>query len=283
MANLQMPPARNYGWALKPTSSSHFEIVKRENGQFCVVLNHALLRGVRAEMIHWWFLNFANLRVRLEDVPGYEGVIVPAYLLWHPIDHVNARFGGALAADGTAKAGGTIHIQEAMQYDTYGLKYPVDQKMSIFYVGPDGWGMGKALPLIGPVMVLRIHYRDVEENGAHLGVHYHYEVVIGASAGNVIARQINARLTAKFGPEFFNAWHRHNVIEVGVFENFLPPLWNQRADLSNLTYRPDMDPMRAISGQEAGFDRLLFEKRVEAYRTSPRPFDVQAYDKPSFL
>lgn len=55
MTNLEMPAARDFGWAFKPVSSSHFEIHQKENGQFCVVLNHALLRGVSAEMVRWWF------------------------------------------------------------------------------------------------------------------------------------------------------------------------------------------------------------------------------------
>ena len=89
--NLNMPMARDYGWDLKPLESSAFEIHQRENGQFCVVLAHSLLRGVRAEMIHWWFMNFPNLKVRLRDVPGYEGQQVPGYLLWHPVDHLACR------------------------------------------------------------------------------------------------------------------------------------------------------------------------------------------------
>ena len=81
MARLTMPPERKFGWELKPNTSSHFAIHERDNGQFCVVLNHALLRGVTSEMLHWWFLNFTRLSVHLPDTPGYEGSNVPAYLL----------------------------------------------------------------------------------------------------------------------------------------------------------------------------------------------------------
>ena len=283
MTDLQMPFARDFRWKLKPTSTSHFDILQRSNGQFCVVLNHALLRGCRAEMLHWWFRNFANLRVRLEDVPGYEGKEVPAYLLWHPIDHFNAALGGRLASDGSAQAGATIHIQEAMQYDTYGWKYPVDTTLNIFYVGDDGWAMGRTMPFFGPVMMLRIHFRDVEENGTVIGVHYHYEVVIGVSAPNPVGRFINARISSHFGPEFFEAWHRHNVIEVGVFENFLPPLFDQRSDPSNLVYHRDMDPKPADPAQQFGQSKSLFDERVAGYRTATKPHAYQGFDKPTFL
>ncbi|MEM9436984.1 MAG: hypothetical protein AAGA15_08075 [Pseudomonadota bacterium] len=283
MTTLKMPPARDFGWSLKPTSSAAFKIHKRENGQFCVVLNHALLRGVRAEMIHWWFLHFPQLRVLLEDVPGYEGKTVPGYLLWHPVDHVSANLLGKLGPGNTSKPGCKIHIQEAMQYDRHGLKYPVDSALTVYYVGKDGWAMGKVLPFFGPAMMLRIHFKDVEENGVHVGVHYHYEVVIGVSGNGPIARRINHKITGEYGPEFFAAWERHNVIEVGTFENFLPPLYAQRDKGGALTYARDMDPMKGIADTQSAHSTELFHARVSAYEASRTPHALQAYDKTTFL
>ena len=134
---------RGFGWALKPVSSSHFDIHRRGNGQFRVVLNHALLRGVSAEMIEWWFLNFMRLKVRLGDVPGYEGQKVPGYWLWHPIDHLSAELSGTLGPGGVARPGCAIHIREAMQYDHYGWKYPVDTKLKVFLCEPRWLGNGQ--------------------------------------------------------------------------------------------------------------------------------------------
>ncbi|MEM1186745.1 MAG: hypothetical protein AAGI53_17305 [Planctomycetota bacterium] len=278
-----MPPTRDYGWKLRPTSSSHFEICERPNGQFCVVLNHALLRGVTSEMIHWWFRHFPSLRVRLVDTPGFEGQVVPAYLLWHPIDHYNATLSGRLGPNRTARAGASIHVQEAMQYDRFGWKYPVDSKLKIFYVGADGWAMGRTLPMLGPVMILRIHFKDVVRDGQHVGVHYHYEIVIGLTGNNPIAKGVNHRVTAEFGTEFFDAWHRHNVIEVGVFENFLAPLFAQRESLHRLEYRIDMDAMPESDEELIGFDHDLFAQRVRGYRDEADPFAYQAFRQPTFL
>ncbi|MEM7612719.1 MAG: hypothetical protein AAF270_13620 [Pseudomonadota bacterium] len=283
MTELIMPTKREFGWDLKPTSSSHFDIHKSANGQFCVVLNHALLRGISAHMIHWWFMHFAQIKVRLRDVPGYEGQRVPAYLLWHPVDHLSAELSGKLGPDFTAQPGCSIHIREAMQYDRYRWKYPVDSSLRIFYVGPDGWAMGKALPILGPVMMLRIHFKDVHEHGRVVGVHYHYEVVIGASGDNPLARFVNRRLTAEFGPEFFAAWQRHNVIEVGTFERFLAPLFAQRDSLGSLEYAPDMAPDIDTSKPQQGFDRGLFDRRLQAYAESDARFSTQAFDQPTFL
>ena len=104
-SGLNMPAPRPFGWNLKPLRSSAFEIHQRDNGQFCVVLAHSLLRGVRAEMIHWWFTHFTKLKVRLRDVPGYEDQVVPGYLLWHPVDHHSAELSGRLGARGYTETG----------------------------------------------------------------------------------------------------------------------------------------------------------------------------------
>ena len=283
MNNLIIPEARDFGWNLKPVASSVFDIHKRENGQFSVVLNHSLLMGVTSEMIHWWFLNFPNLIVRLRDVPKYDDKQVPAYLLWHPVDHISAEFSGALGPNNSAKPGSSIHIREVMQYDVYDWKYPVDTQLKVFYVGKDGWAMGKILPFIGPVMMLRIHFKDVFDGTTHLGVHYHYEVVIGASGTGLISRQVNKKLTSHFGSDFFAAWQRHNVIEVGTFENFLPALYAQKDKQSNLEYTPDMNPIPIDSEQQSAFSADLFKQRLAGYGETDNPYVYQHYEDTSFL
>ncbi|MEM8555009.1 MAG: hypothetical protein AAGF71_09345 [Pseudomonadota bacterium] len=281
--SLTMPEARQFGWSLRDISTSGFELHKRANGQFCVVLNHALLRGVRADMIAWWFQNFANLKVRLSGVPSYEDTEVPAYYLWHPYDHHSATLLGKTGPGGVAQAGAKIHIREAMQYDKLGWKYPVDTQLNILYVGPDGWAMGKVLSVLGPAMVLRISFKDVFEEGVHVGVHYHYEIVVGLSGSDFISRRINRKLVASYGPEFFEAWQTHNVIEVGTFENFLAPLCAQSSDPTSLHYHPDMNPVVEPTAERGGYDRNLLAARVEAYRQTDDPYQVQAFAERSFL
>ena len=283
MTNLQMPPERDYGWELKQTSSTYFEIHQRDNGQFACILNHSLLRGVTSEMIAWWFQRFQNMKVTLEDVEGFEGKTVPVYLLWHPSDHINATLKGKIGAEFIATAGDTIHIQEAMQYKKYGLKYPVDKELEVFYCQPDGWAMGKKLPLLGEVVVLRVHFKDAIEGDEVIGVHYHYEVVIGLSGKDPVSRFINRKLTADIGPEFFEAWHLHNAIEVGTFENFLPALYAQKSNTGSLRYSKSMNPALTTKAKQTGHNEELFKSRVEGYRACENPYDYQEYNKPSFL
>lgn len=281
--DLAMPAARDFGWELKPASSCWFEIDRRSNGQLAVVMNHALLRGVRAEMVHWWFLHFPRLRVRLVDVPGYEDRSVPAYLLWHPSDHYAATLSGTLGPENTSRRGASITIQEAMQYERYGWKYPVNTRLRLHYVGDDGWAMGRSIPILGPVMMLRIHYKDAYVEGEHVGTQYHYEVVVGLSGGNPIARAINRKVTAHFGAEFFEAWRQHNVHEVGAFENFLPALYAQRDRSGELEYRREMNPDLPSPASQTGFDRGVFERRLQGFRDAADPLTYQAYGRASFL
>ncbi|MEM1113945.1 MAG: hypothetical protein AAGI11_18670 [Pseudomonadota bacterium] len=283
MTNFKMPAEREFGWELKPVSSTEFGIHERENGQFCVVLNHSLLRGLSSEMIHWWFLNFPNLLVELVDIAGYEGKKVPAYLLWHPSDHLSASLSGDLGVGNTAKAGAFIAIKEAMQYLRYGWKYPVNNKLRIFYCESDGWAMGKDLPLFGKVMSLRIHYRDVYQKGELIGVQYHYEIVIGVGGNDPVSRLINKRIKSHFSPEFFEAWHTHNVIEVGTFENFLPSLYEQRDTPGQVKYAKSMNGADSYQHSTRAFDTRLFEERMAGYQGAKSAHDYQAIYSETFL
>lgn len=278
-----IPKARDFGWELKPMSSIYYKVLRNKSNQICVVLEHSLLRGVTTEMIYWWFKHFPKLSVKLLDISGYEGQKVPGYLLWHPSDHVSAQLKGKLGPKGTSRAGAKIHIKEVMQYEKYEQKYPVDQELTIYYCEKDGWCMGKSIPLIGPMMSLRISFKDVYQENKIIGVHYHYEVVAGSHKQNFIAQKITKKVVGNFGTEFWDAWLTHNTIEVGVFENFLPTLFEQRYDMDNLTYSRTMNPIMESPAELKGFDKELFEERVNGYEQSTNAFEYQAGAQKSFL
>lgn len=143
--------------------------------------------------------------------------------------------------------------------------------------------MGKALPVIGKVMSLRIHYKDVYENGDILGVHYHYEIVIGAGGNNAISRFINGRIKSHFSPEFFEAWHTHNVIEVGTFENFLPALYEQRLSPEAVSYSKPMNCASSYPSSQEAYDLCLFEQRMQGYKEAGDVHRYQGLDSKTFL
>ena len=283
MSKLTLPKERDYGWELKPTSSTYFGQVQSKSNQNCVVLEHSLLRGVTTEMIYWWFQHFPNMWVTLDDTPGYKGQKVPAYFLWHPYDHVNAWLTGKLGPDNTSIPGAKINIQEAMYTKKYGLKYPVNDALEIFYCTKDGWAMGKKVPFLGLMMVLRISFKDVYEKGLIKGVHYHYEIVVGTHKKNLLAKAINKKLSKKFGPDFLDAWHTHNTIEVGVFENFLPAIYAQRDQLNDIHYAKAMNTIQESPAKQKGFSQQLFEERMKGFEQSTNAFEYLQFAEASFL
>lgn len=283
MDKISVPKEREYGWELKPISSVFHKVTKNKSNQICVVLEHSLLRGVTTEMIYWWFKIFPNLEVILEDVEGYENTKVPAYFLWHPSDHISAVLSGKLGPNGTSKAGAKIHIKEVMDYFKHGTKYPVDQEVTIFYCEKDGWCMGKRMPLLGDLMMLRISFKDVYKNNSIIGVHYHYEVVAGSHKKNFIARKINKKITGNYSEEFWEAWITHNTIEVGVFENFLPVIYEQRYDLENIRYSKRMNPVTISPQALTGYDEEMFKERVRGYENSKNAFKYQGGTEKTFF
>lgn len=283
METLIVPKERKFDWKLKPVSSVAWGQVKNKSGQLCVVLGHSLLRGISTEMLVWWFEHFPNLQITLVDIEGYENQRVPAYWLWHPSDHIGVALKGKLGPNNTAQVGAKLHIQEVMQFKKYGVKYPVDQTVSVFYFDKDGWGMGKKIPFIGTLLFLRISFKDIYEGEQLLGVQYHYEVVAGTHQQNFIAQKINQKILGNFQEEFWDAWITHNTIEVGVFENFLPAIYQQRNDLSNIQYAKAMNPIKAIDSQLVCFNETLVQQRLEGYKNSVNAFDYQRGLEGDFL
>ncbi|MEM7131583.1 MAG: hypothetical protein AAF702_35040 [Chloroflexota bacterium] len=280
---LQMPAERKYGWELKPVSSSYFSLETKSNDQLNVVLNHALVRGCTSKMMLWWFQNFGNLQVRLVDVEGYEEEKVPAYFLWHPSDHIGAHYRGRLATDGTLQMGGSILVQEALQYKTHQFAHTVNQTMTVPYLAHDGMTLNKRLPIVGNVVFGRVHFKDVVENSQVIGVHYHYEFIAGPSSGNLFTPIIRRRLQQMFSDDLFSVWHQHNVEEVGTFENFLPALYAQRHDLDNLHYEKSMNPGLSSPTTQTGFSKELFESRVSGYKSARDGYEYQDGLAPTFI
>lgn len=148
----------------------------------------------------------------------------------------------------------SIVIKEAMQADVYGTKYLVDGSMKVWYLrngskGSDngGQGMGKVLPFIGQVAASRISWRDSPE-----GVEYHYEVAVGQNKPNLLVGLLQQAITGKFTTDMCRVWRRHNTIEVGCFENFLPAIFAQRldvvGDIADHVFVYDANTMDAAKG-----------------------------------
>ena len=152
-----------------------------------------------------------------------------------------------------------------MQYDVYGDQYRVDDEATLWLLEDGhlrGQGMGKMMPF-GDTWAAktRISWADLPEGG----VHYHYEIVVGISDPGFLGRIVNNKIAGKFTKEFLAAWHRHNVIEVGTFENFLPALYAQRENLPNpLIYdAAEMNSAAGLSTVQTAADSAFGATRFE--------------------
>jgi hypothetical protein len=180
-------------------------------------------------MIAWWLRNFANIRVKFKNVPGFEEGIYPAYYLWHPEDHIGVKQVSNFTKNATAKEGSIFTLAECMDSRKYGYKFLLSSEVEIFSLCDEvkGGGMcfGGKNCLIGHEFTARICLRDEPE-----GVVYHYEIAAGLatntwSGPKCIPNKANSKVKENFYPELFAAWHQHNTIEVSTFEHFLPALY----------------------------------------------------------
>lgn len=208
-APIVVPAPRDFAWELRPLSASPHEITYQEDGRLRITIEHELLEGVTPEMLVWWFQNF-------DGETEWDGVRMPTYLLWHPVDHIKVtvldRADGAITS-----AGQRIHIQEAFggdaenwlldsvveiaRLDDSGLTLEIHAagdrvfQLAHDFVGTDGGTLYRTQMLAGPQKWLPRQFWDVEK---------------------------------AFGPERARRWVKHNIEEVGSFPHFLPDLYSRR-------------------------------------------------------
>lgn len=208
-----LPEKREFGWVLKKQSTARTSTTKLPTGQTELKIKHEVIKGVTKEMILWWFKNFQFLNVEV------NGKIYPAYHLWHPYDHVNAEL-TSKTDDTYAQEGDRLKITEAFGRD---LNYLLRENPVIWYFKEDAFGLEGQLA--GRTMMKLLHrFRDVEG-----GLEYKSRMVIGMEKGILKNYVNNVVIPKKFSEEKADKWLKHNVEEVGCFENFLPELYAKKS------------------------------------------------------
>ena len=56
-------------------------------------------------------------------------------------------------------------IREALGYNKHGMKYLIDSRMDVPYIGGDGMTLNRRVPLLGNLILTRSHFVDVVEGG----------------------------------------------------------------------------------------------------------------------
>lgn len=201
----------DFGWTLRAVEDCDVVETQLGDGRFEIRLDHAPLNGVTTEMLAWWFQVF-------DGTATYRGQDLPAYHLWHPNDHVAVEFTRNKA--GRVAPRENVHIQEVFGRDK---RFATDARAVIHRW--DGRGVGFHLDVAGHRLLELDHVFKDSPDGAI----YQSCMRAGAGAGP-LRRLINAAvLPRRFGAAQRVAWIKHNVEEVGCFENFLPELFEAKA------------------------------------------------------
>lgn len=207
---MNLPTSRNFGWTLKTLSSAQTEINTLPSGQVELLINHQTIMGINTDMLLWWFEHFPFLEI-IKD-----GVKYSAYDLWHPFDHI-AVFGNK--EKGKVEQGDELTINECFQRNP---KYYLKEKAIVFYFREDGFGLqGEKFGM--PIMQLVHKFKNIED-----GVSYKSRMILGVDSGFLKFFINKIIIPRKFGKQKANAWLRHNVEEVGCFENFLAEIYAKR-------------------------------------------------------
>jgi hypothetical protein len=204
---LKLPEPLSLPWPLKALSSAKAGIDQLSNGRIKYWIRHDVLKGVTPSMLAWWFRN-------LEGEIEIGGQRYPRYRVWHPFDHIAIRYARRLP-DGSVGPGAVIHIREALGRDP---RYLVDIKTRIEKLDEKGFAH---VPQFHGLSVVRMEYTFTAVTGGTL-----YEDCLIVGREGLIWRALRPFvLRFVLDDAFGRAWLKHNVEEVGMFENFLPGLY----------------------------------------------------------
>ncbi len=210
----QPPPPRPFNWEMKPLSSARTALRELPDGRLELTIEHDVLKGVTPDMLLWWFTH-------IEGEMEHEGVVLPRYLVWHPLDHIGYRVLDR-PPSGEVRAGVRFNIVEALGRDP---RYFVDTTDLVEKL--DETGIVLAQRLFGRAPIFRLEHRFEPVPGGTL---YRSQMLVGSAAR--VGRLFFNRVVRprRFPDDMGRAWLKHNVEEVGNFEHFLPALYAREHD-----------------------------------------------------
>jgi hypothetical protein len=200
-------------WPLKPLGSADSGIDQLADGRLRCWIRHEVLHGVTPRMLAWWFAH-------LEGDVEISGQRIARYRLWHPFDHVHAGYARRLP-DGSVGPGAVLRIKEFLGGDP---RFLVDVHSEIEKLDEEGFIHNPILHGVRGLARMEYTFRAVPG-----GTFYENCLIFGPGpawgrAGRWL-QPLAQRLA--FPPGKGDAWLRHNIEEVGMFERFLPALYAQ--------------------------------------------------------
>ena len=193
---------------LRPVSSATTTIEEFPGRRLRLTIDHEPLEGVTPDMLLWWFSHIGATM-------SYAGAIRPRYRVWHPLDHIHWELAREAPGGGAAE-GARFRIVEAMGRDE---RFRVDTIDRV-----------EKLDRTGIRLVMRIagaQFFQLEHTWSQGRGRTHYVSVLDLGSRSPLGRPINAYLRSKVWVEGMSeAWLKHNVEEVGLFEHILPDLYS---------------------------------------------------------
>lgn len=212
----RLPTPLPLPFPLKPVSSADTGVERMEDGRTRFWIRHDIVRGVTPRMLDWWFRN-------LEGTIEFGGRRYSRYRFWHPCDHVHASYHRRLP-DGSVGVGASIRLIEVLGRNP---KFLVDTITHIERLDEGGYIHNPELR--GRTGLARMEYTFERVEGGTL---YENCLIIGSDAfWYPLVRPFVS--TFAFTPAQGKAWLRHNIEEVGMFENFLPGLYRRETGRSD--------------------------------------------------
>jgi hypothetical protein len=206
MARWKIPEPLAIDWKMRDPASANITVRELGDGRQQRIIEHAVLPGVRPEMMLWFLKNID--RTDLE----WRGHRLLAYRYWHPRDHIYFKILGPRGP------GCRFHIVEAFQANP---KYLIDFVFDVPKLDETGFRL--EIRRLGSLVVSM----DEEFAPVPEGMRYKVTMTLGSTTPGLAALTRFVRRHVIAGQ--LDAWHQHNVEEVGNLPHFLPELYAAHA------------------------------------------------------
>jgi len=202
---------------MRAREQGRFHKTELPRGRVLLRVDHDPLPGVTADMMRWWFEHIDG--VSTLSPTGWDAPEHPVYRLWHPIDHLCARWKRRIPGpDGRIGPGSILHIEESFRG-----RFPSRNDVRISRI--DGSGFDFELGG-GSVSFGSVRHRYSPVDG---GIALSTELEFGVQWPG-LALPFNKMLRGiALTPAFIDAWVVHNIEECGELPKFLPRLTARQA------------------------------------------------------
>jgi len=207
-----IPEPLSIPWQLKPVPSAQSGVQTLADGRNRYWVKHEVLKGVTPRMLAWWFAHFAEGEVEI------KGRLLGRYRVWHPLDHVYARY-VRRAPDGSGGPGAQIALCEFLARNP---RYKIEAISTVQKVDETGF--------IHKVMRAGIQLARMEHVFTETSRGTRDENCLIVPGSPLLAPLARFLLPRLMPPDKGEAWLKHSIEEMGTLEHFLPELYAREAE-----------------------------------------------------